>query len=345
MKRFALSLVCLAALVGLGSCGKNQLYIYNWAYYIPTDVLSDFEKQNNVKIEYKEFASNEEMYATIRGGSNKYDVIFPGYDYASIMIRNDMLEKLDKSKLPNLANVDPAISGKKKADPNNDYCVPYFMGAAGIMVNKEKIPNYEESWKIFDRKDLKGKMTLLDDVREVMAGALKTNGYSGNSTNPDEIAKAKQTVIGWKDNILNFDSATFGRAFASGELWVVHCFAENVWLEVSEGQKDNEKYADKYVFFIPKEGNVSYMDTMAILKTAPHKDLAYKFINYIQDPAVYARVASFVRVPSVNVPARDKLTAQPNYTLDAVMGCELKEDLGDSRQLYSDAWKAIRGGE
>jgi spermidine/putrescine transport system substrate-binding protein len=340
----------LLAAVGLAlaascSSGPTELYIYNWSYYIPPQVLTQFEKDHNVKIVYKEFASNEEMYATIKGGSDKYDVIFPGDDYVSLLRRGDYLEKLDHAKLPNLANIDPKISAVKVSDPNNDYSVPYFLGAAGIMVNKEKVPTFEKSWKIFDRADLKGKMTLLDDVREVVAGGLKVNGFSGSSVDPAQLAKAKETILGWKKNILNFDSATFGRAFASGDLWVVHCFAENVWLEVSEAQADNEKYAGKYEFFIPQEGNVSYMDTMAILKTAPHKDMAYEFINYIHDPKVNAQIADFTRVPCVNIPARALTTKTPNYTLDSVLACELKKDLGDNRDLYSTLWKDVRGGE
>ena len=323
----------------------TELFIYNWSYYIPTEVLAQFEKENNVKIQYKEFSSNEEMYATIRGGSNKYDVVFPGDDYATIMVREGMLEKLDHAKLPNIAYIDPQISSKKVSDPNNDYCVPYFMGAAGIMVNKEKVKNYEKSWNLFNRTDLKGKMTLLDDPREVIAGALRVNGCSSNSTDPGELAKAKATILEWKKNILNFDSDTFGRGFATGDLWVVHCFAENVWLEVSENQKDNEKYADKYEFFIPKEGNCSYMDTMAILKTAPHKEMAYKFINFIHDPKINARVADFTRVPCVNLKARPLVTRKPNYSLDQVLACELKKDLGEKRKLYSQVWKDTRGGD
>lgn len=342
------AVVALAAIglaMGLSSCGKSQLYIYNWSYYIAPEAISQFEKEYKVKVVYKEFASNEEMYATIKGGSDAYDVIFPGDDYVSLLRRGNYLEKLDHSKIPNLANVDPAISAKKVTDANNDYCVPYFMGAAGIMVNKEKVPDFERSWKIFDRTDLKGKMTLLDDVREVIAGGLIVNGYSGNSVDQDQLNKAEDTILGWKENILNFDSATFGRAFASGDLWVVHCFAENVWLEVSENQADNEKYADKYEFFIPSEGNVSYMDTMAILKNAPHKDLAYKFINFIHKPEINALIADFTRVPCVNIPARALLKHKPNYSLEAVMACELKKDLNEDREKYSQLWKSVRGGE
>jgi spermidine/putrescine transport system substrate-binding protein len=343
--KIVMALVVLAALSGFGSCAKKEkLYIYNWAYYIPSDVLKGFEKENSCDIVYEEFDSNETMFQKIAVGGSGYDVVFPGADYASIMIKKGLLEKLDKAKLPNAANVDPSVSAKKTFDPSDDYCVPYFMGAAGIMVNKEKVGEFEKSWNIFERADLKGRMTLLDDVREVFGGALNYDGLSGNTTDPKDIAKAQKTLTAWKKNIANFDSSAFGSDFVNGSLDVVHCFAENVWLALDENQSKNEEYADKYEFFIPKEGNVSYMDTMGILKESKHKGLAYKFIDYIHKPAVYARIADVIRVPSLNLKALDFIKVKPNYSMEDVLRCELKVDVGDALKLYSDAWESLRIG-
>jgi spermidine/putrescine transport system substrate-binding protein len=348
-RSIAALLIAAVALAGFSGCSKKaqapkKLYIYNWAYYIPSDVLKDFEKANNCEIVYEEFDSNETMYQKISAGGSGYDIVFPGADYASIMIKKGLLEKLEKSKLPNIANIDPAISAKKAFDPQDDYCVPYFLGAAGVMVNKEKVKNYEKSWNIFARKDLKGRMTLLDDVREVFGGALVYDGLSGNSTNQADIDKAKKTIESWKANIANFDSSSFGEGFVNGSLDVVHCFAENVWLALDENQAKNEEYADKYEFFIPKEGNVSYMDTMGLLKESKNKDLAYKFINYIHAPETYARIADVIRVPSLNLKARDLVKVKPNYSMEDVLRCELKVDVGDALQLYSNAWESLRIG-
>lgn len=346
-------LVALAALAVLaafpacakkGQAGSGKLYIYNWAYYIPADVLKGFEKENSCEVVYEEFDSNETMFQKISAGGSGYDIVFPGADYASIMIKKGLLEKLDKAKIPNAANVDPAVSAKKAFDPKDDYCVPYFMGAAGIMVNKEKVKDYEKSWSIFARADLKGRMTLLDDVREVFGGALSYNGLSGNTTKKEDIAKAKKTLEGWKKNIANFDSSAFGEDFVNGNLDVVHCFAENVWLALDENQSKNEEYAGKWEFFIPKEGNVSYMDTMGILKESKNKALAYKFIDYIHRPAVYARIADVIRVPSLNLKADGLIKVKPNYSMEDVLRCELKVDVGEALKLYSDAWESLRIG-
>jgi spermidine/putrescine transport system substrate-binding protein len=350
MKRIIALVAAIAiAALFLGSCqkkgtasGPRKLYIYNWTYYIPDQVLRDFEKKFDCEVVYEEFDSNEAMYQKLSAGGSGYDVVFPGADYAPLLMNKGLLQKLDRSKLPNIANIDPNISAKKVFDPKNEWCVPYFMGAAGVMVNKEKIKSYEKSWSIFDRADLKGKVTIQDDLRETFGAALKYAGLSGNAKDPADIAKAVEVIKGWKKNIVNFDSTTYGESFVAGDLWAVHCYAEVIYLLLSEGQVDNEKFADKYEFFIPKEGNVAFMDNMAILKASKNKDLAYAFINYVHDPEVNARIAEFTRYPCINVKALPLVKVKPNYSIEQVLNCELKLDVGDALKLYSDAWEKLR---
>jgi len=155
------------------SCGMGpQLTIYNWTYYTPDTVINKFEKEYNVKVVYDQFASNEELYAKLKTGGSKYDIIFPSGDYVSIMIRQGMLEKIDKSKMANLGNIDPDVLRKAIYDPDMDYSIPYYYGAAGIVVNTARVHDFDKSWSIFSRKDLRNRMTMLDDMREVMGGAL-----------------------------------------------------------------------------------------------------------------------------------------------------------------------------
>jgi spermidine/putrescine transport system substrate-binding protein len=165
------------------SCGKSKLNVYNWSYYTPPSVIEKFEKEYNVRVILDEYASNEEMYTKLKTGGAGYDIVYPSQDYVSIMIRQGMFEKIDKSLIPNLKNIDPAILKKTTYDPNMEYSVPYYWGAAGILVNTDRVPSYEESWSIFSRSDLKGRMTMLDDMREVMGDALAYLGYSVNTKN------------------------------------------------------------------------------------------------------------------------------------------------------------------
>lgn len=321
------------------SGGKQKLFIYNWTYYIPDEVLKEFERRYNVSIVYDMYASNEEMFAKLKAGGTGYDLVFPSGDYVSIMISENMLEKLDKSKLPNFSNLDSAVLLKIKFDPDCQFSMPYIMGAAGVTVNKKKVPEFEKSWSVFGREDLKGRLTLLDDMREVLGAALLSLGYSVNTVNPDELQKAKEIVMKWKPNIVKFDAEAFGKGFASGEFWAVHGYAENVFLEL-----DSSMNAD-VEFFIPKEGSAMYMDNMVMLKNAKNKEIAYQFMNFIHEPQIYAKIVDFLMLPSINIKSREFRVKKPNYEISDLQNSEFKEDLGQGLELYNKIWQEIRVGK
>jgi spermidine/putrescine transport system substrate-binding protein len=332
----ALFVFILLGFIIFSGCKKEQkLYIYNWSYYIPENVLRDFEKKFHCKVIYDVFSSNEEMYAKLKAGGAGYDLVFPSGDFTSIMIKEDMVDKLDKTKILNFQNLDKAILSKIKFDPNNEYSVPYMMGAVGISVNKKHVKDYPKDFSIYNDARFKDKMTLLDDMREVLGAGLASLGYSVNSKNPAELEQAKQVVLGWKKNILKFDAESFGKGFANEEFWIVQGYAENVFLELNDEQK---KSVD---FFIPKKGGTMYIDSMLILKGARNKELAYKFMNYIHEPKVFAKITDFLYLPSINVPARLEMKVNPNYQIEDMANCEFKEDLGDGVELWNKIWQEI----
>jgi spermidine/putrescine transport system substrate-binding protein len=320
---------------------SGKLYVYNWTYYTPDSILRKFEEEYKVTLVYDTYASNEELYAKLLSGGTGYDIIFPSGDYVSIMINQGMLEKIDKSKLSNLGNIDPIVLQKTTYDPAMDYSVPYYFGAAGIAVNTARVPNFERSWSIFGREDLRDRMTMLDDMREVLGDALVHLGYSVNTANPAEIEAAKNLVNqSWKPNLVKFDAEAPGKGFANGEFWVIQGYAEMVYKEISEDQKKDT------VFFIPPEGGPAYIDSMCILKGAKNIDLAYKFIDFIHRPEIYAEFTDYFGFPStVNIPARQFKTITPYYNAEELFNTELKDDLGESLELYNKAWLSIRVGE
>ncbi|MDR1073261.1 MAG: extracellular solute-binding protein [Treponema sp.] len=327
-----------------GGESSKRLYIYNWTYYTPTSVIQKFEAEYGVAVVYDEFASNEDMYAKIKAGGGGYDIVFPSGDYVSIMAKQGMLEKIDRSKLVNLGNIDPLALEKADYDPNMEYSVPYYWGAAGIAVNTAKAPDFERSWNIFSRVDLKGRMTMLDDMREVMGDALVFLGHSVNTTNPAEIEEAKNLINTlWKPNLVKFDAEAFGKGFANGDFWVVQGYAEVVFEEIA----DNEELKNNTVFFIPEQGGPAYIDSMCILKGARNLDIAYKFIDFIHRPEIYAEFADYFGFPAtVNVPARQYQKVAPYYQASDLANTELKNDLGESLEMYNAAWfDSIRIGE
>jgi spermidine/putrescine transport system substrate-binding protein len=321
----------------ISSCGRSpQLTIYNWTYYTPDTVIKKFEKEYKVKVVYDQFASNEELYAKLKTGGSNYDIVFPSGDYVSILIRQNMLEKIDKSKMTNLGNIDPDVLRKAIYDPDMDYAVPYYYGAAGIIVNKARVPDFERSWSILSRKDLRNRMTMLDDMREVMGAALVFLGYSVNSADPTQISAASDLINNsWKPNITKFDAESFGKGYANGDFWVVHGYAEVVYEEIA----DNPQLLEDTVFFIPKEGGPAYIDNMCILKGSKNIDLAYKFIDFIHRPEIYAEFVDTFSFPATaNIPARQYKTGGSLYTVEELVNTDLVVDLGGEFELFYEAW-------
>jgi len=348
-KRKGIYLVVMAALLlpAIISCSsKERLYIYNWTYYTPDSVIEKFENEYNCRVIYDEFASNEDMYAKLRAtqGKSGYDVVFPSKDYVPIMIRQGMLAELDKSKLSNLSNIDPDVLRVANYDPDMKYSIPYFYGAAGIVVNTEKVPYFDRSWSIFAREDLKGRMTMLDDMREVIGGALSFLGYSVNTVNTSQVTAARDHINNnWKPNLVKFDAEAFAKGYANGDFWVIHAYPEAVYEEIY----DNPKLLAETVFFIPNEGGPSYIDNMVILKDARNVELAHKFIDFIHRPEIYAEFVDEFGLPAtVNVPARQLKKRKPFYSEEELQKTELVEDLDNNLDLYTNAWfNSIRIGE
>ncbi|MFA6689002.1 MAG: extracellular solute-binding protein [Sphaerochaetaceae bacterium] len=317
----------------------RKLYIYNWSYYTPDEVIAQFEKEYDCDVVLDYFASNEEMFAKLMaGGGQGYDIIFPSGDYVSIMKTLGMLEPIDLEKITNASNISDLVLSKATYDPDMKYSVPYFMGAAGIAVNKSMVKDYSHDWNIFGDTRLAGRMCMMDDMREVMGDALAYLGYSVNTVDPQQLEEARRLINDrWKPNLVKFDAEGFAKSFASGEFWVVQGYAEAVFEELSEDKWSNVD------FFLPQDGGPMYIDSMCIPKGAKHIDLAHEFINFIHRPEIYAQFLDRFHFPaSVNPAAEQFTTTKPFYTVEMLTNYELKEDLGPNLETYNKIWETIR---
>jgi len=336
MKKSIIFILILLTLVGCGKEDqKNELYLFNWSDYIPDEVITDFENETGIKVITDYYSSNEEMYAKIKAGGDGYDITVPSTDYAEIMMKQGMLEKIDKSKISNLKELDESIAQKISFDINHDYIIPYSVGATGIAVNAKYVKNFERSFDIYNREDLKGKMTLLDDMREVMSSALIIAGHSPESSNPQDLEDAQEIILGWKKNILKFDSESFGKGFTNGEYLVVHGYYENIVAHMTYEQAEN------MVFFIPKKGAQMYIDSMVILKGAKNIENAHKFIDYIYRPEVYVKIIDYLETPSINIGASKLRKTVPVYEIEDLKGAYLMKDLGEALTPQSEVWNEI----
>lgn len=341
-KIFVAAIGIFAAL-SLASCEKKQvLKLYSWTYYTPTDVVEAFEKEFDCKVIVTEYDSNETMFnKLVNGGSKSFDIVVPSQDYVSIMIAKNMLQPIVQEKFTNRENINPEVLAKITYDPEMKYAVPYYFGAAGISVNKKKVPggNYERTWNIFADAQFKGHASMMDDYREVMGDALAYKGYSVCTTNDDELKEISDLIKNnWVPNIVKFDAEGFGKDFARGDLWLCQGYAECVYGEVPE-----EEWDDTIDFFIPENGGPSYLDSMCILKDSKNAELATEFINFIHRPENYAKFLDFFRFPCyVNLKAEEFMQTAPMYPASIMDKCELKNDLGKDIDKYYSIWESLR---
>ncbi len=206
MKRIILfcTLVLLAsAAFVLTSCGnpKETLHIYNWGDYISDDVIRKFEKEFNCKVKVDVFDSNEAMYAKLKAGAGGYDIIVPSSYMAKLMYEQGMLRDLDSALLPNVTKYFDRSYSPLSLDGELKYSVPYFVSFTGIGYDTTRIKDFQPTWRMFERPEIKKRSSLLNDQREVMGCALRTLGYDVNSTDQKQIDEAVALIQKWKQNI------------------------------------------------------------------------------------------------------------------------------------------------
>ena len=254
----------------------GELHIYTWSDYIAPDVIASFEKALGVRVVVDTFDSNEAMYAKLKAGGTGYDIIMPSSYQIAMMAREGMIDAIDHAKCPNVRkNFDPSFA-TQILDPTFKYNVPYAVTYTGFMYLKNKIPEGAdvESWAILGNPAMKGRISLLDDIREVIGAGLMFNGFSINSTNPDEIAKAVEQVLAWRANIRKFDAESYKTEVPSGATWIGHGYSTDT-TQVIVGDEDAGAPArDDIGFALPKEGYTIAFDEMVVAKDAKRKDLA-----------------------------------------------------------------------
>lgn len=341
MKPYALLVMALAGLALLAGCqsASTDLHLYTWADYIKPELVQQFEQENGCKIIIDTFDSNEGMYAKLKAGATGYDLITPSSYMAKIMQAQEMLQPLDHSRLPNLANIDPEYL-KIAIDPGMNYSVPYMITYTGIGYLKDQVGEIQPTWKLFERPELKGRMTMLNDMRETIGAALKYLGYSLNSIDEAQLAAAKTVVIGWKKNLAKFENEQYKTGLASGEFQLVHGYSGDI-LKVKEENPQVE-------FILPAEGFSLASDDLVIPRAAKNVTLAYKFINFIHEPKVAAANTEFITYLCPNSASYTLLSEEirnnPGIFPDGATRArgEVIQDLGENNQKYIRIWDEIK---
>lgn len=334
----AFSLSALIAMTGLGHAA--ELNIYNWGEYINPAVLKKFEEETQIKVNLSTYSSNEEMLAKIQGGATGYDVVFPSVHMQDIMSKLDLLEKTDINAYEGFKNIDPAFL-RAKSDPKGEFCLPYAFGTVGIVYNRKVLGKDVVGWKdlIATVKEKGLKFTLLDDMREVLAVGLILNGHKVNSTDPAELQQAADTIIAMKPDVAAFTYDTRPMV-QSGDVAAGHFFV-GAMVDVFANQKD-------LGYVIPEEGATMYQEDICVLKTAPNKDSAIKFLQFYTRPEVAALNVSQQTNGTANVPARQltpdqiKNSKEINPTPETMQRLQIFEDLGSGVRQLDRVWTKVK---
>lgn len=313
-----------------------------WSNYVSPELLAEFEKQTGIKVQVSNYSSNEELLAKLQAGASGYDVAVPSDYMVFAMAQLGLLHELEMAKLPNSKNLDPKLL-KKNYDPANKFSVPYDWGTTGIAINTGAYAGKIKGWKdLFNQPELKGKYTLLDDVRETMGAALKSLGYSLNTKNPEEINQAKELLLKIRAHVKGFTSEPM-MPLVNSETTVAHAYQ-------SDTLQARKQTGGRVMYVMPEEGGTLWVDNLVIPKGAQHVQEAHQFINFLLEAkSNVSTVLSIWVAPAVKdvfgLLPKEVQTDKVLFPSDKDLAkFEMMEDLGEALQLYDRAWTEIKAG-
>ncbi|MBM4254094.1 MAG: spermidine/putrescine ABC transporter substrate-binding protein [Deltaproteobacteria bacterium] len=316
------------------------LNLYIWADYTSPAMIEDFTRASGIKIRESNYASNEELLAKLQSGATGYDLIVPSDYMVSTMIKLNLLQQLDRRRITRLDQIDPRFLGRSY-DPANTWSVPFAWAVSGIAVNTRAYKDPVTSWNdLLRNQKVKGRVSLMDDVREALAVALKIDGHSVNTQNRDELNQAKTTLITAKQNLKAFNAFP-STLITTGEVVMAHMYSGETMVAARDSGKALQ-------FVIPKEGSIIAIDNMVIPKGAKHVDAAYAFINYFYQPRVNADFVQrmyygpVVKGAAAFLPLELKQHPVLFPTESTIKNCEMLRDLGDTTTIYDRIWLEVK---
>ena len=324
-----------------GGTGDGVLHVYTWADYVNDEMVQAFTEKTGIEVIIDIYDSNETMLAKMQaGGGDAYSIIYPSDYMVQQMIELAMLASVDKERIIGIDNIfdkwqDPVY------DSGNTFSVPFAWGTTGLLYNTEVITDNPEDWDYLwdNASSLSRRITLLDDVRETMGMALKSLGYSYNSTDPAEIEEAYNKLVEIRPSLASFMSFGFEDGLLSGDLAVVMAYSVDALSSIDEDDRLN--------YVIPVSGSSVWTDAMVIPTTAPNIDAAYEWINFNLDPAIAQLNTETLFNATANKVAFDNLSddLKNNEKLfppeEILARCEGIAPVGEASAIYDEFWTRV----
>ena len=330
---------CASALAD--SQKQRTLTVFNWFDYIDEDVIKMFEQETGIKVTYTNFTTNEEMFVKLEKSAGSYDVIFPSDYIIERMIKEDMLEELDMSKIPNAANL---IDWCKSPDydPEGKYSVAYMWGTVGILYDPDQVDGEIDSWGALIDPQYKYGVFMLDSIRDSFGVCLRYLGYSLNDHSEEALDAVKDLLIQQKnDNIVaGYLVDETKDKMVAGEAAMAVMWSGDAMYAIEENE--NLRYV------IPKEGSNIWIDGMCVLKNSQHKDEAMEFINFLCRPDIAAMNQEYISycspIQQVVDGYDEEQLNQPalNPSAETMENCEFFHDITEFMELYESRWMEVR---
>jgi len=311
MKKILLLSVALSVLSGPVLANNGSVNIYNWSDYIAEDTIEKFEAATGIKVVYDVYDSNEVLEAKMLTGNSGYDVVVPTADFMQRQIAAGVYQPLDKSKLPNLSNMDPDLMKSAQTyDPNNEYATIYMWGTTGIGYDVNAVAerlgeDYEvNSWSLIFDPEIVAKLadcgvTMLDAPVELLPAAMNYLGLDPRSTNANDLEAGAKLLESVRPNIRYFHSSQYINDLANGDICVSVGWSGDVFQAMARAEEADNGVEIGYV--IPDEGALQWFDMLAIPIDAPHPDAALKFINFVMDAQITADITNYVWYGNANL--------------------------------------------
>jgi spermidine/putrescine transport system substrate-binding protein len=323
----------------------DEIFFYTWVEYIDPAIKDQFEAECGVKVNETNFASNEELLATLQAGGAAYDIIVPSDYMVTTLIDEGMVMELDFTVITNIQNMEP-LNVNQYFDPEQKYTVPWFWGTSGFAVDTNVVTDYTNSWSmVFDpNSPYCGQISMLDDPRETLGAALMYLGYSINDIDPAHLEEAKNLLIEQSNCVKAYDSQTNDDLIVSGETALGHMWTGDAILAAFPDLGGREEI----VYVIPDEGCTIWQDNMMLPVNAPNPYTAMVFMNYTQYPEIAAQNAEFVGYATPNAAAKEIIDPEmlANESVYPTPEVEARlqwiEDVGDAYELYDRIWTEFK---
>lgn len=323
--------------------GTEQVIIYNWGEYIDPEVLDMFEEETGIQVIYEEFETNEIMYPKIQSGAIAYDLVCPSDYMIQKMIQNDLLQPLNFDNIPNAKNIGQVYYEKSRQfDPDNQYSIPYCWGTVGILYNTKMVDEPIDSWTVLWDTQYKDNILMQDSVRDAFAVALKTLGYSLNSTSIHELTQAKDLLVQQKPLVQAYviDQVRDKMIGSEAAIGVIYS-GEAIYT-----QTENPDLA----YVVPKEGSNMWIDSWVMPKNAPNKENAEKFLDFLCRPEIALMNFEYITYSTPNEKARELIedpairNSEIAFPGDSILSrCETFTYLGeDADEVYNQLWREVK---